>query len=107
MGSHRVTTRTGKTVILLDPAGKGKKYSAELKGGKRLTNSGKPKVTESGEVQKLSKAQRSYRAGYLDARKDSAKAWCANHGVKSKAKKRTRKPAAARSGNKRTTAGKF
>ena len=90
MGSHRVTTRTGKTVILLDPAGKGKKYAHELSLNERRTNDGKVKVNrETGEVQKLSKAQRSYRAGYLDARKDSAKAWCAKNGVKSKAKKRT------------------
>ena len=87
---YRVTSpRTGKTVTLLDPAGKGAKYAHELKTKRRYTNEGRVKVNpNTGEVQKLTKAQRSYRAGYLDARKDNAKAWCKKNGVPSKAKRR-------------------
>lgn len=58
------TTKTGKKIILRNPAEKAKRYARQLKNGY---------VTETGE--KITKDGRAYRAGYLDSRKDSAKAW--------------------------------
>lgn len=58
----------------LSPKMKGRKYAAELKANKRATNDGVVKKDKYGNVLTLSKEQRSYRAGYLDARKDIGKA---------------------------------
>lgn len=88
-GNEKVKTKSGKSVklgtqfankdgetkVLLNPAGKGVKYSVELKNGKRYTNKGEPKRDRSGKPMKLSKAQRAFRAGYLQSRKDGAKAY--------------------------------
>lgn len=65
----------GKQKVLLTPNGKGAKYSAELKNGVRITNTGKRKKSDDGKPMKLTKAQRAYRSGYLNARKDNAKAY--------------------------------
>lgn len=70
-----VETRNGKKIRLLTPDQKGAKAAVELKRGVRLTNMGQVKRNEDGSPQKLTKAQRSYRAGYLDARSDNAKAY--------------------------------
>ena len=75
MAKNIVTTRSGKTIRLLSPAEKGKKAAYELKKGMKFTNMGKPKQNPDGSYMTLSKPQRAYRAGYLDARKDNAKAY--------------------------------
>lgn len=63
---------TGKVYNLLNPAQKAKKYSVELKHNRALTNELVRKTTKSGNPKCLSNDARAYRAGYLDARKDSA-----------------------------------
>ena len=85
-GQIIVTTKSGKMVRLLTPAEKGGKYAFELKKGVRVTNMGEPKYNEDGSPQKLTKAQRAYRVGYLDARGDNAKAY--KHNKKKKAEKK-------------------
>lgn len=73
-----VETRNGKKVRLLTPDQKGAKAAVELKKGVKLTNFGQVKRNEDGSPRKLNKTERSYRAGYLDARSDNAKAYKAN-----------------------------
>ena len=68
----KVINRNGKPVILRNPAEKGQIYAFELKNSYS---------TKSGEG--LTRAQRAYRSGYLDARKDNAKAY--KHNEKKKA----------------------
>jgi hypothetical protein len=70
-----VTYTDGGKQTFLTPSGKGAKYAAELKNNTRYTNDGQVKHDEDGRKLGLSKAQRSYRAGYLSAQKDSAKAY--------------------------------
>ena len=60
----KVTTRNGKQITHLNPSEKGAQYAAEL-----MANAS----ASTGEA--LTKNQRAWRAGYLEARKDSAKAW--------------------------------
>lgn len=67
-----ITTKKGKTITLLNPSEKGEKYADELRNNIRYTNDGKYKADKDGVVDSLSKTQRAYRSGYLDARKDSA-----------------------------------
>ncbi len=68
----KVTTRKGKTITLLNPAEKGRKYAAELKKGVKATNDHRIKNDEKGNPLRLNKVERSYRSGYLDARRDNA-----------------------------------
>ena len=68
----KTITRKGKTITLLNPAEKGRKFATELKYGYAKTNTGKTKRTENGKGIKLTNTQLSYRAGCLDSRKDSA-----------------------------------
>lgn len=70
--STRITTKKGKTITLLNPSEKGEKYADELRNNIRYTNDGKYKADKDGVVDSLSKTQRAYRSGYLDAKKDSA-----------------------------------
>lgn len=67
----------GEIKTLLTPAGKGAKAARELKENKSFTNDGKT-VKKNG----LTKQQRAYRAGYLQARKDNSKAFKAKGGKK-------------------------
>ena len=71
----RITDQDGVSKVLLNPSGKGAKYSAELKSGKRYTNSGSVKRDNNGKLLELDCCQRAFRSGYLQARKDSAKAY--------------------------------
>lgn len=71
----RVKNRYGNTVVLLNPAEKGQLYARELK------DNYDPKTGDG-----LSRSQRAYRSGYLDARKDNAKAY--KHNKKKRAQKR-------------------
>ena len=71
-------SKSGKQIVLLNPSEKGVKFARELKRGTKETNAGKIKKNESGKIIKLDKPSRAYRAGYLDARKDSAAAYKAS-----------------------------
>jgi len=72
-----IKTENGKKIVLLNPSEKGTRYARQLKHGC---------VAETGE--KLSDTQKAWRTGYLEAQKDSAKAYCHKKGIKSKAKPR-------------------
>lgn len=72
--------KTQNGIVLRNPAEKAKRYARQMKSGV---------VRETGEV--IDSNGFAYRAGYLDARKDSAKAYCSNKGIKSKAKPRKKK----------------
>ena len=63
-----IKTKTGKSIRLLNPAEKGKRYANQLKTGR---------VKETGE--KLSDTQLSWRSGYMQARQDSADCYNATH----------------------------
>lgn len=62
--AHVVRTRKGNKIILRTPAEKGKRYARQMRNGV---------VSETGEV--LKKEGYAYRAGYLQARSDNAKAY--------------------------------
>ena len=62
--AHIIRTKNGKKIVLRNPAEKGKRYARQMKSGF---------IQETGE--KLNKEGYSYRAGYLDSRRDSAKAY--------------------------------
>ena len=68
-------TKSGKKVGLLNPVEKGRKFAIEVKHKRKLTNFGKRKKDVSGNYMRLTRVEQAYRAGYLDARKDSAKAF--------------------------------
>lgn len=70
-----VKGKNGRSVVLLNPAEKGEKYAKELKQNRKRTNAGSFKLNKNKQSIKLSKAERAYRAGYLDARNDGAKAF--------------------------------
>lgn len=65
-----VDKKTGKTKTLLNPSEKGGKFARELREDRRYTNDGRAK---SGKAQYLTNEGRAFRAGYLEAQKDSAK----------------------------------
>lgn len=79
----KIDTADGKKIALLTPTGKGAKFSQEIRTGTRYTNYGVQKVNANGNPVRLTKAQRAYRAGYLDHGKDSARAYNAKNGGKS------------------------
>lgn len=81
----KVRTKRGDYITLLNPSEKAAKYAGELRTGIRKTNDGRYKPDKNGDVG-LDKIQRSYRSGYLDARKDSANAY--NHNKQKKAAQR-------------------
>ena len=74
-----VTNKKGKKVTLLNPSEKGRKYADELRNGAKQTNTGMIKWGKDGKPTRLTDTQKSYRAGYLDAQKDSAKAYKARN----------------------------
>lgn len=75
---YKITRKNGNVITLLNPAEKASKYADELRNGIRYTNDNRYKADKNGVVMKVTKEGRAYRAGYLDARKDSAKAYKAN-----------------------------
>ena len=77
--SKQIKTSTGKIITLLNPAEKGEKFAKELKRGYKFTNDGIPKRDNDKNALKLTSTEASYRSGYLDARKDSAKCYKAKH----------------------------
>ena len=62
--AHVVRTRKGNKIILRNPAEKGKRFARQMRNGV---------IAETGEV--LKKDDFAYRAGYLQARNDNAKAY--------------------------------
>jgi hypothetical protein len=82
--AKKLKTKNGNIITLLNPAEKGAKYAKELSTGKKYTNSGAVKKDKSGKVIKLDKKERAYRGGYLDGRKDNAKAYKAKRSKKIK-----------------------
>lgn len=75
----QITNENGEVRTLLTPAGRGAKFAEELRQGKQLTNDGvvKKHLTgkRKGKEKQLTAEQRAFRAGYLESRKDSAKAF--------------------------------
>lgn len=68
-----IRTKNGNKIVLRNPAEKGKRYARQLKSGK---------VAETGK--KLGCCDKAYRAGYLAARSDSAKAYNSNKNSRKK-----------------------
>ena len=66
---------TGVERTLLNGHGKYQKYNYELETNKRVTNSGKPKLSKQGNQLSLSRSQRAFRAGYKSAVIDRTKAY--------------------------------
>lgn len=87
----RFRCRDGKERTFLTPDTKGKKFAVEIKQGIHYTNEAQPKVDRNGEVKPLTANERAYRAGYLDARRDSANAYNAKHGRPVKYRNRRRR----------------
>ncbi len=71
----QITNKKGYTITLLNPKEKGRKFADELGNGVRQTNDGHLKFNKDGTYIRLSETEKAYRAGYLDARKDSAKCY--------------------------------
>ena len=75
----RIVNEDGEVRTLLTPAGRGAKFAQELRDDRQYTNDGAVKKhlsgSKKGKETKLTAEQRAYRAGYLDSRKDSAKAF--------------------------------
>ena len=57
----------GKRKTLLTSSGKVAKYKAEIANNARITNDGKRKKTNHGAPMKLTKAQKAYRVGFINA----------------------------------------
>ena len=71
-----VKNKKGKSIVLLNPAEKAKKYSVEISKknkGRAICNDGTLKKDKNGKQLKLSDTQKAWRGGYLQARKDNAK----------------------------------
>lgn len=79
-----IRTKRGKEVTLLNPSEKGNKFANELRNNCKYTNGGLFKLDKNGQYIKLNDAERAYRAGYLAAQKDSAKAFKHNKNKKSR-----------------------
>ena len=77
----------GMNKVLLNPQEKRNKFFAELKGGTAITNLGEVKKHKNGRKKTLTKEQRAYRSGYIQAQNDSAACYNAKHGIKKKKKK--------------------
>ena len=78
MAKGFINPKTGEEIVLLNPHEKGRKAAYELKHDIRVTNRGDVKKDKKGRPKRLSDKGKAYRMGYLQARKDSAKAWKAN-----------------------------
>ena len=71
----KVQSKKGKQIILLNPSEKARKFADELGNGVKQTNTGMIKFGKNGKPVKLTDTEKSFRSGYLQARKDSAKAF--------------------------------
>ena len=70
-----VRNKKGKQIRLMNPNQKAMKYAEELKNNMHFTNFGEVKTTKSGKIKRLNDNQKSWRSGYLTARKDNARAY--------------------------------
>lgn len=70
-----VEFKDGTSTTLLTPSGKATKYAGELAMGVKVTNDGTFKTDGNGKEIELDCCERAYRAGYLDAQRDNAKAF--------------------------------
>ncbi len=68
-----IKSKRGKSITLLNPAEKARKFADELNNKVHQTNDGHLKFDKFGQPASLTDTERSYRSGYLAARKDSAK----------------------------------
>ena len=68
-----ITTKKGKTVTLLNPNEKARKFADELRNKSKQTNDGHSKFNKSGKPSYLTEKESAFRSGYLEARRDSAK----------------------------------
>ena len=76
----KVQSKNGKSIFLLNPSEKAKKYSLEIKHKKALTNNCKRKIDEkTGKQIRLTDTQLAFRAGYLAHQKDSNNAFKSKH----------------------------
>lgn len=82
-----VTYKDGKKQTFLTPSGKGAKYAEEQRTGIARTNDMEVKVGDDGLPKRLTEKQKAYRGGYLDALKDSSKAYNAKQSAKKSRKK--------------------
>ncbi len=73
-------TKNGKTIRLMDPGEKSRKFATELKSGTKFTNFGVQKRSKNGKPMRLTDTEAAYRGGYLAARKDNARAYKHNQG---------------------------
>ena len=80
----KVLNRNGQPVTLYNPSEKGEIYAFELRNSYS---------TKTGDA--LSRAQRAYRSGYLDSRKDNAKAY--KHNENKKAARRAKRKSSKKS----------
>ena len=69
-----VVGKKGQDVVLLNPQEKRNKFFVELTKGVKRTNSGSFKLKNK-KAQKLTKEERAYRVGYIQAQNDSARAY--------------------------------
>ncbi len=67
--------KKGREICLLNPSEKARKFADELGNGVKQTNTGMIKFGKNGQPVKLTDSEKSFRSGYLQARKDSAKAF--------------------------------
>ena len=67
--------KKGRDVVLLNPSEKARKFADELGNGVKQTNIGMIKFNKNGQPIRLTDSEKSFRRGYLQARKDSAKAF--------------------------------
>lgn len=73
-----IKTKNGKQVVLLNPSERAKRYSRELSNGRKRNG------------EKLTEAEAGFRMGVLNERKQQAKIYCRENGIKSKSKKNKR-----------------
>lgn len=80
-----VQNKKGKIVYLLNPNEKAAKFAMEMREGSKLTNQLHAKWADKEKTTrvKLTKAERAYRAGYLQHARESQIIWCKQNGVKS------------------------
>lgn len=71
---------TNNGSVLLNPSEKRDKFFTELKQGVKRTNDGKFKLTKDKKAMHLTKVERAYRSGYIQAQNDSAKCYNAKKG---------------------------
>lgn len=72
----------GNKKVLLTPAGKRAKYNAELDCGRGLTVQGEIKYNKDGSTHYLTKQQKAFRHGYLQAQNEQRAIYAKAHNPK-------------------------